>query len=127
MGNRAAYIQQAVRELATRGIQITKMSSLIETEPVGGSPQGKYLNAVAECTTQLLPEDLLFALQEIEKSIGRVKTVVDGPRVIDLDILLYDQIKFNKPNLTIPHPRMYSRDFVLNPLKEIAPHLFKEK
>ena len=127
MGNRAAYIQQAVRELETRGIQITKMSSLIETEPVGGPPQGKYLNAVAECVTQLLPEDFLFALQEIEKSIGRVKTVIDGPRVIDLDILLYDQIKINKPDLVIPHPRMYFRDFVLNPLKEIAPQLLKGK
>ena len=127
MGNRAAYIQQAVRELETRGIQITKMSSLIETEPVGGPPQGKYLNAVAECVTQLLPEDLLFTIQEIEKSIGRVKTVVGGPRVIDLDILLYDQIKINKPDLVIPHPRMYSRDFVLTPLKEIAPQLLKGK
>lgn len=127
MGNRAAYIQQAVRELETRGIQIAKMSSLIETEPVGGPPQGKYLNAVAECMTRLPPEDLLLALQEIEKSIGRIKTVVDGPRVIDLDILLYDQIEINNPDLVIPHPRMYSRDFVLNPLKEIAPQLFKEK
>ena len=127
MGNRAAYIQQAVRELETRGIQITKMSSLIETEPVGGPPQGKYLNAVAECVTQLLPEDLLFTIQEIEKSIGRVKTVVGGPRVIDLDILLYDQIKINKPDLVIPHPRMHSRDFVLTPLKEIAPQLLKGK
>ena len=127
MGNRAAYIQQAVRELETRGIQITKMSSLIETEPVGGPPQGKYLNAVAECVTQLLPEDLLFTLQEIEKSIGRVKTIVDGPRVIDLDILLYDQIKIDKPDLVIPHPRMHSRDFVLTPLKEIAPQLLKGK
>lgn len=127
MGNRAAYIQQAVRELETRGIQITKMSSLIETEPVGGPPQGKYLNAVAECVTQLLPEDLLFTIQEIEKSIGRVKTIVDGPRVIDLDILLYDQIKIDKPDLVIPHPRMHSRDFVLTPLKEIAPQLLKGK
>ena len=127
MGDRAFYIQQAIRELEARGVHIIKMSSVIETEPVGGPPQGKYLNAVAECAAQLSPEDLLSALQEIEKLIGRVKTVVDGPRVIDLDILLYDQIKLNTPDLIIPHPRMYSRDFVLNPLKEIAPHLLEEK
>jgi 2-amino-4-hydroxy-6-hydroxymethyldihydropteridine diphosphokinase len=127
MGDRAFYIKKAVRELEARGIQITKMSSVIETDPVGGPPQGKYLNAVAECATQLLPADLLITLQEIETSLGRVKTVVDGPRVIDLDILLYDQTKINKPNLIIPHPRLYSRDFVVSPLKEIAPHLFGEK
>lgn len=127
MGDRVAFIGQAIRELPARGIQITKMSSVIETEPVGGPPQGKYLNAVAECETQLSPERLLLSLKEIEKSMGRVNTVKDGPRVIDLDILLYDQIQLNKSDLTIPHPRMYFRDFVLNPLKEIAPHLFSEK
>ena len=127
MGDRAAYIRQSLRELEARGVHIKKMSSVIETEPVDGPPQGKYLNAVAECETTLTPEDLLETLQKIEAVLGRVREVVNGPRVIDLDILLYDQIRLNTSKLTIPHPRMYSRDFVLTPLKEIAPHLIEEK
>ena len=127
MGDRAAYIRQALRELKARGVHIKKMSSVIETEPVDGPPQGKYLNAVAECETMLSPDDLLEVLQKIETILGRVRDVVNGPRVVDLDILLYDQVRLNTSKLTIPHPRMYSRDFVLIPLNEIAPQLLEEK
>lgn len=104
-----------------------KMSSVIETEPVGGPPQGKYLNAVMEGSTTQTPEELLENITAIEKLMGRVRTVKDGPRVIDIDILLYDQLSVNLPHLTIPHPRMHSRVFVLEPLKEIAPYLFEKK
>lgn len=123
IGDRVALIHQATRELEKHGIHILKMSSLIETDPVGGPPQGKYLNAALECKTTLLPEMLLDTIKEIEHSMGRVKSVIDGPRNIDIDILMYDQVKIQLPNLIIPHPRMLTRSFVLIPLKEIAPHL----
>lgn len=127
MGDRSAQIQRALRELELRGILINKRSSIIETEPVGGPPQENYLNAVVECQTDLSPEELLQKLQEVEALLGRTRTVKDGPRTIDLDILLYDQIKMETPTLTIPHSRMYDREFVLIPLKEIAPYLFLDK
>lgn len=123
LGDRSAFINQARSELEKRGIHIQKMSTVIETDPVGGPPQGKYLNAVVECMTSYLPQDVLKIIKDIEQSMGRVKLVVDGPRNIDIDILLYDQIKINQPDLIIPHPRMLSRSFVMKPLKEIAPHL----
>ncbi len=127
MGDRSVNIQRALQELELRGIHVEKRSSVIETDPVGGPPQEKYLNAVAECRTFLSPEELLEKLQEVEMLLGRKRSVKNAPRTIDLDILLYDQIHMNTPALTIPHPRMYDRDFVLIPLKEIAPHLHRGK
>ena len=103
------------------GIKILKQSSLIETEPAGGPPQGKFLNAVIEIETSLKPLELLNVLQNIEQQLGRVRSIPNAPRTIDLDILLYDQINMQTPGLTIPHPRMFEREFVLKPLKEIAP------
>ena len=127
IGDRAGYIQSAVDELEARGVHIQQCSSIIETDPVGGPPQEKYLNAVVKCVTILSPEELLETVREVETFLGRVRNVKDGPRTIDVDILLYDQIQMDAPMLTIPHPRMFSRDFVLIPLKEIAPHLFQER
>lgn len=127
VGDRAEFIQRAVQELEARGIQIQKLSSVIETDPVGGPAQEKYLNAVVEGITVLSPEDLLETVREVETLLGRVRNVRNGPRTIDVDILLYDHIQMSAPLLTIPHPRMFSRDFVLIPLKEIAPHLFRER
>jgi 2-amino-4-hydroxy-6-hydroxymethyldihydropteridine diphosphokinase len=89
-------------------------------------PQGKFLNAAAEAETNLAPQDLRTTVKAIEKNLGRQETVPNGPRVIDIDILLYDRITVNTPNLTIPHPRMCERDFVMIPLKEIAPLIAKE-
>jgi len=126
LGDRAAYLNRAIQDMNSRGIHVRKMSSVIETDPVGGPPQGKFLNAVAECETTLTPDELYDVLKEIERSIGRVKTVQDGPRVIDLDILLYDQIKIKTPSLNIPHPKMRSRAFVMIPLREIAPNVAKD-
>jgi 2-amino-4-hydroxy-6-hydroxymethyldihydropteridine diphosphokinase len=127
MGDRVEYMQRAVHELELRGVYIQQMSSIIETEPVGGPAQGKYLNAVVEGVTILSPAELLETIREVESLLGRVRSVKNAPRTIDVDILLYDQLHMNAPTLTIPHPRMFTRDFVLIPLKEIAPHLFKEK
>jgi 2-amino-4-hydroxy-6-hydroxymethyldihydropteridine diphosphokinase len=126
LGDRTAYLNRAIQEMNNHGIAIRKMSSVIETDPVGGPPQGKFLNAVAQCETAFTPAELLQTLQAIELHLGRIKTVTDGPRVIDLDILIYDQIKMELPGLTIPHPKMRSREFVMAPLREIAPHIAKD-
>ena len=126
LGDRRKNIQQAIEELKLNGFVVEKVSTIIETDPVGGPSQEKYLNAVIKGQTELPPEELLSITQSIEKKLGRVKTVVDGPRTIDIDILLYDRIAVESSTLTIPHPRMRSRAFVMNPLKEIAPDLIKE-
>jgi len=120
IGDRKQHIQSALDALKRSGISVEKTSSIIETEPQGGPPQGKYLNAVCEAHTELTPNELLRAIKSIEQDLGRSKTVVNGPRTIDIDILLYDRQRFSSPDLQIPHPRMQQRSFVLEPLKEIA-------
>ena len=96
-------------------------SSLIyETEPVGGPPQGRFLNAVWEIETELPPHELLKILQTIERSLGRERKERNEPRTIDLDILFYDDLVLNDSELTIPHPRMSERWFVLKPLWDLA-------
>ena len=126
LGNRTENIKKSIIILRQAGIRVFTCSTLIETDPVGGPPQNLFINGVLKIETNLSPEDLLVVLHDIEKSLGRVKTVLNGPRTIDLDILLYDQLKLNTPTLTIPHPRMFERDFVMKPLQEIAPELFEE-
>lgn len=121
MGDRKRNIDLALIELEGIGVKIEKISSLIETDPAGGPPQGKYLNAVLRAATGLSPEALLLKIKIIEQKLGRTPTVRNGPRPIDIDILLYDDIALSTPELTIPHPRMRERDFVMNPLSEIAP------
>lgn len=123
LGDRQKNINQAISSLEDNGIRVLKQSSVIETDPVGGPPQGKFLNAVVKADTGLPPDKLLAVLKSIEKKQGRVKTVADGPRPIDLDILLYDDIQWNTDDLVIPHPRMLERDFVLIPLTQIEPQL----
>ena len=123
LGNRQKNIDEAQRLLEENQIHILKSSRIIETDPIGGPKQNKFLNAVIKAETNLAPFELLHTLQSIEKKLGRVKTVINGPRVIDLDILLYDQKKMNTQELTIPHPRMFARDFVMIPLSEIEPNL----
>jgi 2-amino-4-hydroxy-6-hydroxymethyldihydropteridine diphosphokinase len=99
-------------------------SPLYRTTPVGGAPgQPDYLNAVAALDTALTPDHLLIALQAIETAQGRVRTVRWGPRTLDLDLLLYGQITRTDPRLTLPHPRLHQRAFVLYPLWDIAPLL----
>ena len=121
--DRRALIQSALDHLQSSGIKILKTSSIIETNPVGGPAQGKYLNAVVKVQTMLSAEELLFTTRAIEKRLGRVRLVVNGPRLIDIDILLYDDIKLVTHRLVIPHPRMMEREFVLKPLNEIDPKL----
>ena len=126
LGDRQNNIQKALLELNAISITVEQVSTIIETDPEGGPSQGKFLNAVARCCTQLRPHDLLKNLKTIESKLGRVQTVHHGPRTIDLDILLYDQQKISTKELTIPHPRMCERAFVMEPLKEIHPSFNEE-
>ena len=123
LGDRRASIDAAIARLdAVPGVRVTRRSSLYETAPVGGpAGQGSYLNAVVEATSTLGPDDLLARLQVIEADLGRVRTERDGPRTIDLDILLHGDAVLDSPQLTLPHPRLHERLFVLDPLAEIAP------
>lgn len=124
MGDRQGYIDKALSMLEeTPGIRIRAVSSIIETEPYGGVEQDPFLNGVIGIETWLPPYALLDRLHEIENACGRVRTIHWGPRTLDLDILLYDDLHMNEKELTIPHPDMMNREFVLNPLREIAPHL----
>ena len=106
---------------STSGIKFLRSSPIIETDPVGGPAQGKFLNAVFEIETLLLPETLLKALQDIEKSLGRKRSIKWGPRKIDLDILLYGDRIVDRKDLQIPHPLLHKRRFVLEPLCQLNP------
>lgn len=124
LGDRAANIEAAIEHLKKiEGLRIKKVSSLYETEPVGGPPQGKFLNGVVCVETSLSPWELLGELKVVEGRLGRKSTVPDGPRTIDLDILLYRDLVVETEDLKIPHPRMDQRRFVLEPLAEIAPEV----
>ena len=123
LGDREAALEEALRRLCGRGLRVALRSSTWLTEPVGGPPQGPFLNAVVSGTTALSPEGLLRACLETEREMGRVRTVRDGPRTIDIDILFYGDVRRETPGLTIPHPRLHERRFVLEPLFEIAPAL----
>jgi len=120
LGNRRKNIKKALDYLAkTKGIKIEKASRIYETKAIGGVAQGKFLNAAIKIKTSLTPQLLLKTVKNIEKDLGRKKTVRWGPREIDLDILLYGNKFIKIKNLIIPHPRMFEREFVLRPLREI--------
>jgi len=123
LGDRERNVAEALRLLGeAEGIAVTAASGLHETEPVGGPPgQGRFLNGAARLETSLSPQGLLDVLLGIEEQLGRVRTAPWGPRNIDLDLLLYDTVTVNEPDLVVPHPRMHRRRFVLAPLAEIAP------
>jgi 2-amino-4-hydroxy-6-hydroxymethyldihydropteridine diphosphokinase len=121
LGDREGALAAARRGLETRGVRIVRESALYETEPVGGPPQGAFLNAVWEAETALTPEELLAACLDIEREQGRARGVKDGPRTLDIDILLYGEVRRDGARLTLPHPRLAERRFVLVPLAEIAP------
>ena len=124
LGNRQGNLQAALSELGRMPtIQVTHVSSLYETAPVGVTEQPEFLNAAAALETSLPPADLLDVFLHIENKIGRVRTLRWGPRVIDLDLLLYGNAQIALPFLTVPHPRLRERAFVLVPLAEIAPEL----
>ena len=124
LGDRRKNLTTALFHLVREPrIILEKHSSFIETKPYGITDQPDFLNGCCRIWTDFSPRQLLAALQSIEDKMGRVRTRRWGERIIDLDILLYDDIAVNDPDLVIPHPDMKNRDFVLEPLKEIAPDL----
>jgi 2-amino-4-hydroxy-6-hydroxymethyldihydropteridine diphosphokinase len=123
LGDREASLAEAVRRLGEHGIQVTRQSSLYETEPRDYLDQPWFLNMAIEADTALEPRDLLAAVLGVEADMGRVRTSPKGPRIIDIDILLYGSTVLAGDALEIPHPRLCERRFVLEPLVEIAPGL----
>jgi 2-amino-4-hydroxy-6-hydroxymethyldihydropteridine diphosphokinase len=119
LGDRLANLQSAVDLLdSTRGIRAIRTSRVYETDPVG-PPQPDYLNAVLEVATDLAARDLLEACLDVERRLGRVRSERWGPRTIDIDVLAFGEESVDEPGLTVPHPRMHERGFVLAPLLEL--------
>jgi 2-amino-4-hydroxy-6-hydroxymethyldihydropteridine diphosphokinase len=121
LGEREENCERAIRLLIKNGITVTKRSSMIETEPWGMKEQPKFINMAVEIQTSLKPDELLHLLKNIEGEAGRSATTRWGPRIIDLDILLYNDLIMKTPELEIPHSGIKEREFVLKPLAEIAP------
>jgi 2-amino-4-hydroxy-6-hydroxymethyldihydropteridine diphosphokinase len=123
LGDRAANLERAIAALPEAGVHVLRRSSLYETEPLDFRAQPWFLNCVVEAQTLLLPRQLLHALQGIERRLGSRKLIPRGPRIIDLDILLYGTNIVRTAEMEVPHPRMTGRRFVLAPLAELAPGL----
>ena len=123
VGDREQNITRAITMMSERGIHIIRQSSLFETEPVGLRAQRWFLNCAVQAETDLMPRQLLHKIQHIEHELGRKRTVANGPRTIDIDILLLGSSVIHSPELQVPHPGMTERSFVLIPLNEIAPTL----
>ena len=122
IGEREKNLQQAVQALMDQSVvQVKRISSIYETEAVGYTEQADFLNIAVVVETTLIAQEMLEVCQSIENKLGRVREMRWGPRIIDLDILLYNQENIETESLIIPHPRMYERAFVLVPLQEIAP------
>jgi 2-amino-4-hydroxy-6-hydroxymethyldihydropteridine diphosphokinase len=121
LGDRERALDEGLRLLEARGFRVERRSSLWLTAPVGGPPQGDFLNAVVQGATALSPEELLGTCLDTERDLGRVRLLKNGPRTLDVDILFYGDEKRDEPGLVIPHPRLQDRLFVLAPLAEIAP------
>jgi len=122
-GARERFLSKARRFLEKNRIRIIKQSSIYETEPMGFRQQPRFLNQVIEVSTKLTPKGLLNIIKDIENKMGRIRLFINGPRIIDIDILFYNNHVMDTPALTIPHPRINQRAFVLVPLAEIAPRL----
>jgi GTP cyclohydrolase-4 len=122
LGGRQSNLLQALGYIQTRA-SIKKVSSFYETEPVGYPDQSKFLNAVCYVETELSPRDTLQFIKWIEKRMGRVDSFRNAPRLIDIDILFYNDIALSSDDLQVPHPRLHDRAFVLVPMAEIAPDL----
>jgi 2-amino-4-hydroxy-6-hydroxymethyldihydropteridine diphosphokinase len=118
-GDREANLREAVRRLGELG-EVKAVSRFYDTEPVGYLDQPRFLNAAVVLETVLDPAELMRALLEIERAMGRERVVAKGPRMIDLDLLLYGDRVMNTAELTLPHPEMQERRFVLEPLSEVA-------
>ena len=125
LGDRRGELRRAIATLSAAG-DVVAVSSLYETEPVGGPPQDDFLNVVVELDTDNTPEELLARCQDLEVQAKRRRTVRNGPRSLDADVLYVDGAVRTTAELTVPHPRMWERRFVLAPLRELAPDLVSE-
>lgn len=123
VGDRERALQEAIRLLHGAGLRILRVSQVYETEPQDTRAQPWFLNIVAEARTPLFPKQLLARIHGIERQLGRRRLARKGPRTIDIDMLLYGDFVINTPELTVPHPRMVERRFVLAPMAELAPEL----
>jgi 2-amino-4-hydroxy-6-hydroxymethyldihydropteridine diphosphokinase len=123
VGDREGNLRKAVERLASDDVRVLRRSRIYETEPVDYEDQAWFLNQVVEADTALFPMQLLTRIGRVEHELGRVRTRRNGPRTIDIDIVLYAAAVVNTPRLEIPHPRMAERRFVLVPLAELAPKL----
>ena len=130
IGDRALNIARAIEVLPAHGVRVVRQSALYETEPVEVRAQDWFLNCVVEVETDSTPRELMHVLLEIERSMGRLRLAPKGPRIIDMDILLFGSASVREAGLQIPHPRMAERRFVLVPFAEMAPnamHPVREK
>ncbi|HEU5065782.1 MAG TPA: 2-amino-4-hydroxy-6-hydroxymethyldihydropteridine diphosphokinase [Gaiellaceae bacterium] len=124
LGDRERHLSRAVELLSAAGdIEVSAVSQIRETEPVGPVEQGPFLNAAVRVETELAPRELLDLLLDIEERMGRVRRERFGPRTIDLDLLLYGDDVVDEPGLTVPHPRLKERRFALEPLSDLDPGL----
>ena len=122
LGDRLAHLQGAVDSLGeATGVQVVAVSRVYETDPVGGPEQDAFLNAVVAVDTDLDPHGLLALAHALETEARRVRAERWGPRTLDVDVLLYDDLTIDDPDLQIPHPRMWERGFVVAPLHDVAP------
>lgn len=119
VGDRERYLREAVAALP----DVVAVSPVYETEPVGGPPQGRYLNAVVELGTERSPRELLELGACLEERASRRRGEPDGPRTLDVDVLLAGDLRVDEPDLVVPHPRMWQRRFVVAPLADLAPEL----
>ncbi|MSQ13108.1 MAG: 2-amino-4-hydroxy-6-hydroxymethyldihydropteridine diphosphokinase [Dehalococcoidia bacterium] len=120
LGDRYAHLLSALTRMNERGIKVVAVSRIYETDPVGYTEQPKFLNAACRVETDLPPRELLAEIRRIESEMGRTPSFPNGPRVIDLDLLLHGDRILSEPDLAVPHPRMQARTFVLVPLADIA-------
>jgi 2-amino-4-hydroxy-6-hydroxymethyldihydropteridine diphosphokinase len=123
VGDRQENLRTTIAALPAAGVDVKRVSSIYETEPVDLLEQPWFLNCVVQGETTVPAVELLRALREIERRMGSKKLIARGPRLIDIDILLYGQQTINAPELQVPHPRMHQRRFVLVPLAELAPEV----
>lgn len=123
LGDKEGHVREAITHIGELIGRVDRQSALLVTEPWGFSSSNSFVNAAVSCITELSPHDVLVATQAIERMMGRTEKSHNGQyhdRVIDIDILLYDDWEVDEPDLTIPHPLMWQRDFVMKPLKEIT-------
>ncbi len=123
VGDREANLRAAVQRLQGPDLHVLRVSPVYETEPVGYADQRWFWNAVAEAETDLFPLQLLARAGQVERALGRRRSIPNGPRTIDIDVLLYGNTIMKSPSLEIPHPRIAERRFVLAPMSDLAPEL----